>query len=128
MKCREYCGVNAGFEGTYRPEPAQCSDKGTEQMEAKFQAAYRAKRYSEAIKIKETYLQQCKTFVHWLDELGQRNDLAISYYHAGDNAQCRATLQPVVKIVDNDEGVSPILRESFEKQKRAVQFNLNQCK
>lgn len=127
-QCREYCGLNAGFEGTYRREPAQCSEKGTAKMEAKFQAAYRAKRYSEAVKIKEKYLQQCKDFTHWLDELGQRNDLAISYYHMGKKAQCRAVLQPAIKIVDNDEGVTPILQEQFEEQKRAVQFNLDKCK
>jgi len=113
-QCREYCGLNTGFEGQYRPEPAQCSNKGTEQMEAKFQAAYRDKHYADAVKIKENYLQQCKTFTHWLDELAQRNDLAISYYHAGNKAQCRIVLQPAVKITNDDEGVSDILREGKE--------------
>ncbi|MGN6785673.1 hypothetical protein ACTHT4_11515, partial [Neisseria sp. P0022.S007] len=98
--CQEHCGHNAFFAATYENLPAACSAKGVAAMEKRFQAAYRGKRYRDAVAIKQLYLNECDKFLDLTEWMRTLNDLSVSYKNAGDKAACRKALAPMDKWLE----------------------------
>lgn len=129
--CREYCGHNAWLEGDYQRLPAACSHKAEQQVAQRFQAAYHARRFSEAIRIRNGWLQQCGDFAHGLTQLHARNDLAVAYKNVGDKVACRQVLQPwQAEIEDSAEArhPGPVFAEEYARALKAARFNWRACR
>ncbi|WP_373796272.1 hypothetical protein [Neisseria dentiae] len=127
--CSAYCGHNASFEQTYHKLPAACTEQAAAQTERRFQTAYRGKRYADAVKIKQQYLNRCGSFLHITEQMRTRNDLAVSHKNAGNPAACRRTLQPLAEHMAGSSGFTapPVYRESYERELQHARFNLKAC-
>ncbi|XXQ67531.1 hypothetical protein ACKLNO_07825 [Neisseriaceae bacterium B1] len=126
--CSTYCGYGATVAGDYRAVPVLCSDKGRDAMERRFQAAYRAKRFAQAIQIKQHYWQTCHDMLHITEQIQTRNDLAIAYKNAGNLSACRRELLPIKKLWD-DKLFQPsyVYADEFKKLIQAAQFSWRLC-
>lgn len=92
-ECRQYCGLNAGFEGTYARLPPGCDVRGREARNRTFLADYRGKRYAKALATLEKTHAQCGAFFDWLERDQFANDKALTLHHLGRNAQCLDALR-----------------------------------
>lgn len=90
--CRMYCGMRAGFEGTYLKPPAGCTSSEVKAARKKFQASYAKKDFAGARALLEPVLQICPKYIFWTDRGWIRNDLAIAQFRSGDSASCLETL------------------------------------
>lgn len=127
--CSTYCGHNTFFDKTYYRLPTACTKQAAVQTEQRFQTAYRKKHFQSAIRIKQTYLKQCGEFMHLVDRMRTRNDLAVSYKNAGNPAACRRVLQPLTEYMDNKEfQPSYIYRDEYERELKHTRFNRAACK
>lgn len=104
-ECRAYCGARAGFDGTYRIPPANCTTGQRQAQRDRFLQLYRAHRYPQATSTLQTLITQCRQFMGWIETDKVRNDLALSQYHSGDFAQCVNTLNGTLvgKVKDEEE-------------------------
>ena len=126
--CRSYCGLNAGFAGDYRTDPAACTAAGIKRTEQRFQAAYRSKDYAQAAKIKQNHLNACTPFLFITEQMRAINDLAVSHKNSGNKAACLAALQPLHRYWnDTAEEHSYIYRDAFMKELSAAKFNQAAC-
>lgn len=130
---RQYCGHNAYMEGSYERLPAACSLRGQQRMEARFQAAYRARRFNEAAQIKNHWFGRCESFSHLITQMRTRNDLAAAYKNAGNNAACRAALQPWREEIESSSDAeefapTPLLAEDYTRELKAARFNWQACR
>lgn len=128
--CRQYCGLNAWMGGEYERLPAVCSERAKQRMEARFQAAYRARRFNEAAGIKNGWLKQCEPFAHMLTQMRARNDIAVAYKHAGNPAACRRVLEPLRADIDGttDFEPAPLMAEDYARELKAARFNWQACR
>ena len=94
-ECSRYCDAGGSFKGRYTAAPALCTPQGSKAAEQRFQAAYRAQRYPEALEIKKQYIEQCDRFATDASRIKIYNDLADSYLHTGDKAACRRALAEI---------------------------------
>lgn len=103
--CREYCGMRAGFDGTYRKPPKACTGEGRKKQHNQFMRLYRAHQYSQAEDALQRLVSQCKQFMHWIEIDQMRNDLALTQYHRGDSLRCLATLKETLaaQVKSEDE-------------------------
>ena len=110
--CREYCGLNAGFTGSYAVLPAACTEQGGQAAEKRFQTAYRAKQYRQAAQIKQQYIASCGKFSH---------------KNAGDKAACRRALAAIKTWLDPEFDPGYIYEEDYKREAEAAAFNKKQC-
>lgn len=127
--CRQYCGHNAVMSGDYRTLPAACTEAGLAGSERRFLAAYRTRRFAEAVRIKQQRLEQCEGFMWFFDRLSERSDLAIAHKNAGNQAACRRSLQPFADEIEGraDFTAPAIWRSEYENALKAARFNWQLC-
>lgn len=104
-ECRAYCGMRAGFDGTYRIPPAACTSVGRQRLRDSFLSLYRSRRYAQATGTLQKLITQCETFMGWIEMDQVRNDLALAQHHNGEIQQCLATLNTTLaaKVKDEEE-------------------------
>lgn len=102
-ECRAYCGMRAGFDGTYRIPPAACTNAGRNKLRDQFLRSYRSRRFSLATETLQSLIAQCREFMGWIEVDQVRNDLALAQYHNGNSQQCLATLNSTLAAQVKDE-------------------------
>lgn len=104
-ECRGFCGFRAGFNGIYSIPPKECTEAGKQKIHDQFLALYRSHNYTLAVSILQNQLQQCLSFINWIEIDEVRNDLALAQYHNGEVQQCLITLNKtlVAKVKDEQE-------------------------
>jgi hypothetical protein len=90
--CHHYCGMRAGFDGTYRIPSASCTKTGKQKMRDSFMQLYNSRQFAKAIETLQSLMAQCKSAINWIEIDQIRNDLAIAQYHKGEFEQCLSTL------------------------------------
>ncbi|MCP2039710.1 hypothetical protein L1281_000280 [Neisseria sp. HSC-16F19] len=127
--CQQYCGHNAWMDGDYRRLPAACSHQAEQRMEARFQAAYRARRFNEAVAIKNGWFKQCESFAFLTTQMRARNDLAAAYKNAGNKTACRQVLEPLRAEMEGsaDFEPTPLMAEDYARELKAARFNWQAC-
>jgi hypothetical protein len=135
--CRRYCGMRAGFTGTYVIPPAACTKANRQAERDRFLALYRARQYSEAANTLEELISQCSEFMHWIESSQVRSDLALAQYHNHDAAKCLETLNATLagkvknekelEAGNGDFYLPPIDFESYIKVAKAIWFNKALC-
>lgn len=95
--CRNYCGARAYFEGLYLKPARGCADGAREATKKGFKAAYAAKDYAKAHRLLSPLLHTCVRTLGPMETAALRNDLAITLYHLGRKADCRAILAPLAE-------------------------------
>lgn len=127
--CRQYCGHNAHFADEYHRLPTACTESAAKRSEQRFQAAYRAKKYAQAVQIKRQYLKTCGDFMFITEQMRTRNDLAVAHKNNGNQAACRATLQPLRAYWnDTADNHSYVYRDAFMKELAAAKVNWQACR
>ncbi len=109
-RCREYCGLRAGFEGRYVRVPPGCSVTGRERRNQAFLADYRAKRYAAALGTLRQTEAACGKFFDWAEKDAFANDKALTLHRLGRNQECLAALDDTL-VADNRNEAE--LREDF---------------
>ena len=126
-ECSSYCGVKARFESVYTALPALCTKEGSKASDQRYRAAYRAKRYPEALKIKQQYVDRCIRFNGYTARIRPYNDLAESQLHTGDKAACRRALAAIKTWLDPEFDPGYIYEEDYKREAEAAAFNKKQC-
>ena len=127
--CEEYCGLNAHFVDQYYRLPAACTESAAKNTAQRFQAAYRAKNYAQAVQIQQQYVNACNRFAGITGQMRTRNDLAVAYKNSGNKTACRTALQPLRRYWnDKAEEHSYLYRDDFMKELAAAKFNWNACR
>lgn len=90
--CRMFCGMRAGFDGTYESLPSACTAAGRRAQRDRFLKAYRARQHAQAAQMLEQLMARCERHMGWIEVDEVRNDLALALYHLGEPARCLATL------------------------------------
>lgn len=101
--CRDYCGMRASFDGTYRVPPTACTSVGRKTLRDRFLRLYRARRFSQAGETLQSLIAQCRNFMGWIEMDQVRNDLALAQYHDGEFQQCLTTLNDTLAAKVKDE-------------------------
>jgi hypothetical protein len=132
--CRNYyCGVRAGFTGTYvRPKPA-CEIMSMKTSRGEFKKLYDTKEYLRAKSVLEPLLQECEYLFNFAETSRVRNDLAITYYKLGEYSACLNILQPLeddAKLSDAElmESYPPADAEMRTVFVKATRTNSRLCK
>ena len=128
IACREYCGLNAGFTGSYAVLPAACTEQGGQAAEKRFQTAYRAKQYRQAAQIKQQYIASCDKFISFTERMHAANDLAVSHKNAGDKAACRRALATIKTWLDPEFDPGYIYEQDYQREAKAAAHNLKLCR
>ena len=126
--CREYCGLNADFTGSYAVLPAACTEQGGKAAEKRFQTAYRAKQYRQAAQIKQQYIASCGKFISFTERMHAANDLAVSHKNAGDKAACRRALATIKTWLDPEFDPGYIYEQDYQREAKAAAHNLKLCR
>lgn len=126
-ECSRYCGEGGSFKATYTAIPALCAPKGSQATEQRFQAAYRAKRYAEALKTKQQYAEQCGRFATGNSQIKIYNDLADSYLHTGDKAACRRTLAEIAHRFEPGTHPSFSADKNFSHEQKRYEATTQAC-
>lgn len=93
--CRYYCGMRAGFDGSYKKPAVGCDSASLKKTRAIFQQQYDRKNYAAAERTLAPVLQRCQRTLFEPVELDIRNDLALTQAKLGKGAACRQTLKPL---------------------------------
>lgn len=129
--CRNHCGARGQFEGSYTLLTPECRPGAVTATRAKFKKSYTAKDYAGARDLLAGVLKSCAPVINWLDVMWIRNDLALTQHHAGDDAGCLATLQPLEDLAkqDPDEvgSTEPAYQDDLKKVAKATRTNLALC-
>ncbi|MFT4097768.1 MAG: hypothetical protein QM651_11650 [Rhodoblastus sp.] len=131
--CSNYCGARAYFEGLYLRPARGCADGARETTRKNFKAAYAAKDYVKAHALLVPLLQTCARTLGPMETAALRNDLAITLYHLGRKADCRAMLAPLAEqAAKKDDDLTadypPSDWEEFKPLIGAARTNLALCK
>ena len=129
--CRGFCGMRATFEGKYILPTPECRPAAVTATRAKFKKRYDAKDYAGARELLAGLLKSCTPVIDAFDVMWIRNDLAIAQHHAGDDAGCRATLQPLEHLAKEDPddvgAGEPAVADDLKKIAKATRTNLALC-
>lgn len=130
--CSYYCGVRAHFDGFYTLPAAGCAPTQVRRTRDQFKSAYDRKRYAEALVLLKPVLEKCGSLLSEYDEGWVRNDLAITYYLAGDMGACRETLLRWVDLARTPDeqikdGYPPSDAEEMLRLARATRANMRIC-
>lgn len=126
-ECSRYCDAGGSFKGRYTAVPALCTPQGGKAAEQRFQAAYRAQRYPEALEIKKQYIEQCDRFATDASRIKIYNDLADSYLHTGDKAACRRTLAEIAYRFTPGAHPSFYAGEHFPREQKRYEATTQAC-
>ena len=126
-ECSRYCDAGGSFKGRYTAVPALCTPQGSKAAEQRFQAAYRARRYPEALEIKKQYVEQCGRFAIDASRIKIYNDLANSYLHTGDKASCRRTLTEIAHRFAPDIHPSFSAGKHFLREQKRYEATTQAC-
>lgn len=129
--CRRYCGMRAGFEGTYRRPPPICEPANVQAFRKEFKRLYDAKAHADAKSTLEPLLA-CEPFLDELELGWIRNDLAVTRHKLGDDPGCRALLAPHASLAATSdaqlrEQLPPADAEAYGSLARATRYNLKLC-
>ncbi|MCB6182935.1 hypothetical protein LIN78_05160 [Leeia sp. TBRC 13508] len=130
--CREYCGMRAGFEGDYFPQPTECAGAATKAAKNGFIQQYKAKQYAGAYQQLSKYQQNCGKYMDWLETDQVANDLAITAYHQGDKALCLKHLKTtmgwgIANLAALEEELPPTDFISYKGIAKATWYNRKLC-
>ncbi|MGF6147087.1 Uncharacterised protein [Kingella potus] len=125
--CRSYCGAKGSFDGTYTAIPALCTAPGSKAAEKRYQAAYRAKRYAQALETKRQYADQCGRFTAYTLRIKTYNDLADSYKHTGDKAACRQSLAEIATWFEQEIPSTYLADKDFRREQKRYEANQKAC-
>ena len=131
--CSYFCGVRAGFDGTYVKPAAGCDVASRSKTQQEFKRLYDAKAYGQARAKLDTLIAKCEKVIHW-SELGSiRNDLAITLYKLHDPSACLARLAPYIEDAakDDDEirgSYPPVDFDIYSGIIKAARTNIRLCK
>ncbi len=130
--CRMFCGMRAMFEGRYYWPPQGCKPKERVTRKETFTRQYRARNYPQALATIEKLDAECGAFLDWIEIDRLRNDTAITLYHLGRRADCRAALAPTraAQVADADalrEELPPTDFENYLAVAKATWHNLRLC-
>ncbi|CAM2154711.1 Secreted protein [Pararobbsia alpina] len=135
--CRSFCGARAMFDGQYQKAPQACSDHSRSSRLKQARGQYGAKNFTAAATSYQSLLDQCSTFMDWIEADRVRSELALTQYHMGDNAQCLSTLAPTRAIEnqsnggddsDGTFGLPPCDAENYQSTGKAILHNAALCK
>lgn len=126
-ECSRYCDAGGSFKATYTAIPALCTPQGSRAAEQRFQAAYRARRYPEALETKRQYVEQCNRFATDASRIKIYNDLADSYLHTGDKAACRRTLAEIAYRFAPGAHPSFYAGEHFPREQKRYEATTQAC-
>lgn len=93
--CREWCGMRATFEGSYRLPVAACTATARQEGRKRFKQYYDQKKYDVAVTLLPPILAECADLVGEVERRWILNDLAITQFKLGRPADCLATLDPL---------------------------------
>ncbi len=129
--CRSYCGARASFDGTYLTPPKGCGRTELKKTRATFKKQYDAKKFADAVATLTPVVKTCESVVDRFERFWIRNDLAIAQHHAGDDAACLVTLEPLAEYRDatpgEPVGYEPSFEEEFGKIAKATRTNAQRC-
>ncbi|HEX2940609.1 MAG TPA: hypothetical protein VHO91_06150 [Rhodopila sp.] len=95
--CMAYCGLGVSLPTDWAAVPEACYHAPYQATRQAFLKAYKAGHYAEAKALLAPLLHTCQPTLDTLDADALANDLAITLHHLGDDAGCRAMLQPMAK-------------------------------
>lgn len=131
--CRMFCGMRAMFEGSYYLPPPGCKPKERVARKEVFARQYRGRDFPQALATIEKLNAECGEFLDWIEIDRLRNDWAITLYHLGRRADCRAALAPTraAQFADADalrEELPPTDFENYLAVAKATWHNLKLCR
>lgn len=129
-ECRPFCGMRAGFDGTYRSPPTVCTNAGRQKLRDQFLRMYRSHRFSPAAEILQALILQCQEFMDWIEIDRVRNDLALAQYRNGDPQQCLITLNTTLASnakSENDLSLPPCDFDNYIGVAKSTWFNMALC-
>ncbi|RKP49629.1 hypothetical protein D7S86_20260 [Pararobbsia silviterrae] len=132
--CRSFCGARAMFDGQYQKAPQACTDRAVSSRLAQARERYAKKDFPAAATGYQSLLDQCSTFMNWIDTDRVRSELALTQYHMGDNAQCLATLAQTNAIMNRSDdggdsfGFAPCDADNYQSTGKAILHNEALCK
>ena len=130
--CRSYCGARAGFDGQYRKPPTACTDRARAGRIKEGRSAYAKKNYDVAATAFTSLIDQCSTYMSWMDVDRMRSDLALTQFHLGDKAKCLQTLAPTVAMQNQDDvetfGLPPANAIDYQSTGKAILHNAKLCR
>ena len=129
-ECRYFCGMRAGFDGLYRPIPANCSRESQQLRRNDFLKRYRSRQFAEAGEKLSVLLTECRDFIHWIEIDRIRNDLALAQFHGGDPQACLKTLAATragASANAQDLGLPPCDQDSYIAVAKATWHNRSLC-
>lgn len=129
--CRAFCGARAYFDGTYLTPPKGCARGEVAKTRAAFKALYVKKQWAAAVATLRPVVASCFAVVDRFERAWVLNALALAQHHAGDDAGCLATLEPLSAYRDADPdapgGREPAFEQEFERLVRATSTNAKLC-
>lgn len=131
-ECRYYCGARAAFEGLYLEPAAGCDGKSYKKARADFKKRYDKKEYEDALKGLNALFKACNRTIDWIETGWVKNDIAITQYHLGDSAGCRATLKSFqAEAAQSDDEIRnnypPSDGDAWLPALKAARHNLKLC-
>jgi hypothetical protein len=129
--CRMWCGMRADFDGRYLQPEAICLPERMREARAAAKRLYDRKKYPEARDALRPVLEHCQSVLDRFDQLWIRNDLALMFHRAGDDAGCLKVLEPALQFANAaDDEISPgepAFHDDLVKIARATRTNLKLC-
>lgn len=125
-ECRQYCGMRATLEGSYRIPPQPCTSGAIAMQRQRFQSLYDQKQYQEAENILNKLLNQCDFYFDFVARDAIRNDLALTLYHQGQPGLCIEVLSSTVAL-DQNLYLPLTEQEMYEDTEKAIRFNWELC-
>jgi hypothetical protein len=110
-QCRlAFCGLRAGFEGTYLLVPPDCGNAARRDTRERFAHAIREGRYQRAYDVLGRLQRQCTRFLDWVEVDEVHNDLATALHRLNRQQEC---LEEIKKTQGAAAGNLPTLRKYF---------------
>lgn len=129
-----FCGQRASFDGMYKTAISGCAPKQVRATWNEYKNLYDRGNYAKAVATLKPVLKTCEATLDKLAQIGPiRNDLAAAYHKMGDNAACRAILEPYRWHAEHsdDEIMEYPKNSSEDREYRAIaaaaRLNLAQC-
>lgn len=128
--CRSFCGYGALFNGTYLIPASGCSLPALHRRRMTLKSAYDRKEFRRAHQLLVPLLSRCSATLDWFQEQDIRNDLAVTLYRLGRNADCLKVMEPLIGLAQTpDELIEGLEHDKDEGQRiaRAARTNLKLC-
>ncbi len=134
--CRNYCGMRAGFDGTYWTLPPDCGGTEKRRTLGRYASLYQAGQYAAALQVLRSFQASCEKFLDVTSELDRvHNDVAITLHHLGDDKACLQELaKTMAASADSEEDLrqgmagEPANFELYLPVAKSTWFNQKLCK